>query len=408
MKYIIIVPDGMTDLPLKQLNNSTPMVEAKTPNMDKLAKEGIVGKVNNVPKGMQPGSDVANLSLLGYNPKECYVGRGPFEAKSIGIDLKEDEIAFRCNLVTIAENVMVDYSAGHITTNEAKILFEYLNKTLGSEDVCFYEGVSYRNLVIINKNKLKGSLDKLKCTPPHDILGKKIKKYLPHGKCSDVLVELMNESVALLEEHEVNKTRVDLGENPANMIWLWGFGDKPDMESFYNKFGIKGSIISAVGLLKGIADTVGIEPLDVPGITGYYDTDYDAKAEYAIKSLEQKDFVYIHVEAPDEAGHNGHIAEKIKAIENIDKKIVAKIVEALENKDDYRILIVPDHPTPIKLRTHTADDVPFILYGKGITKNNVNEYSERILKNKELLVYKNGYELVSDFLTKPNLSLISK
>jgi 2,3-bisphosphoglycerate-independent phosphoglycerate mutase len=404
MKYVIIIPDGMADEPLKELKNKTPMEVAETPNMDRFAKEGLVGKVNNVPKGMQPGSDIANLSLLGYNPREVYTGRGPFEALNIGINLKETQVAFRCNLVTVVDDVMVDYSAGHITTKEAQAFMKFIDENLGEDGIEFYAGVSYRNIMLIDKNKLGGDLSELKCTPPHDILDKKIDKYLPQGKGSEIILDLMNKSKVLLEGDEINKVRLDLGENPANMIWLWGFGEKPMVPNFKEKFNVSGSIISAVGLLRGIGLAIGIEVIDVPGITGYYDTNYKGKADYAIKSLERNDCIYVHLEPTDEAGHNGHIYEKIKAIENIDRKVIEPIVKHLEDKGaDFRILVVPDHPTPITVRTHTADPVPFVMYGTGISNSEIDVYSERILKKRGIKEYEFGYDMAADFFMKEEI-----
>ncbi|MBU0651209.1 cofactor-independent phosphoglycerate mutase [bacterium] len=403
MKYIIVVPDGMSDLPLKELDGKTPLEFAKTPNMDFLAHNGVVGKVNNVPKGMVPASDVANLCLLGYNPKKFYTGRGPFEARSAGIELKDTEVAFRCNTVTVHDGIMSDYSAGHISTKEAAILIGHVDGMLGSDAVSFYPGVSYRHIMVVDTKKAGFDFENLKCMPPHDILHQEIKKNMPKGKGADFIIDLMNKSACILENHDINRIRVDLGENPGNMIWLWGQGAKPKLDKFYDKFKLKGALISAVGLLKGIGLTIGIDAIDVPGITGYYDTDYNAKAVYGIKALEDHDFLFLHIESPDEAGHNGDLDEKIKAIENVDEKIIGKIINEWGKNKDYRILVLPDHPTPVSVQTHTADDVPFVMYGKGIGKNEVDVYSEKAVIDKRAKVYKYGFELVYDFLMKEQI-----
>jgi 2,3-bisphosphoglycerate-independent phosphoglycerate mutase len=398
MKYVILVPDGMADLPMKELNDRTPMEAADTPNMDMIARKGIVGMVSNIPKGMIPASDVANLSILGYNPKEYYCGRGPLEAANLGVQLEGADVAFRFNMVTIYEDKMVDYSAGHITTKEVEVLVKKLNEKLGDDKYRFYPGCSYRNLCTVKSlspekaDKLAG----LQCYPPHDILDMDIKKYLPQN---EELVSLMRKSQTILEKHDINKVRIDLGQNPANMIWFWGQGKKPEMPLFKDKFGVTGSIISAVDLLKGMGKVLGLEVIDVPGATGYYDTNYEGKAEAAIETLKDNDMVFVHVEAPDEAGHNGDILAKITAIENFDKKIVGKIAKSLEGTEDYRILVLPDHPTPISIRTHTADAVPFLMTGKNIEPDEVAVYSENAAKAGSLSL-KNGSELLDHFFIK--------
>jgi len=409
MKYIILIGDGMSDYPLEALNDRTPLEAAKIPNMTYLAKNGKIGRALSVPKGMMPASDVANLSILGYNPKKYYTGRAPLEAANIGVELASEEVAFRCNLVTAAEEKLSDYSAGHITTKEAEILINFLDEKLGTESIKFYPGQSYRHLMVVKtkhpfdigeEGKLNITLQdfmKTDCVPPHNIIGKKIAKNLPKGKSAALLVKLMNESKPFLEQHEINKVRIDLKENPGNMIWLWGQGTKPTMPSFKDKFGITGSVISAVNLVKGIGKTIGLEVIEVPGATGYYDTDYKAKAEYALLSLEEKDFVYVHVEAPDEAGHNGDIRAKITAIENFDKLVVGTILKELKGKDDYRIMVLPDHPTPLSVRTHTSEEVPFAIYGSGIEPDQIAVYSERsALASK--LIFRSGEDLMEYFI----------
>lgn len=306
MKYIVLVGDGMCDYPLEELGGKTPLEVARIPNMNFIAKEGQVGIATTIPESLSPASDVANLSILGYDPLKYYRGRGPLEAANMGIKLQADEIAFRCNLITAADDTLADYSAGHISNKEAATLIKFLDEKLGTEFIKFYPGVSYRHLMIIKGHP---ELMSCKCTPPHDVTGQPVEKNLPKGEGSEILINLMRESRKLLSEHEVNHVRVDLKENPGNMIWLWGQGTAPEMPSFYDKYGVKGSVISAVDLIKGIGRIIGLDVIDVPGATGYYDTNFQGKAEYAIESLKKKDFVFVHVEAPDEAGHNGDLRE---------------------------------------------------------------------------------------------------
>ncbi|MBU0672460.1 MAG: cofactor-independent phosphoglycerate mutase, partial [Candidatus Margulisbacteria bacterium] len=316
MKYLVLIGDGMSDLPLKELKAKTPLEVAKTPNMDFLAQNGTCGWVKNVPKGMLPASDVANMSIFGYNPKQYYTGRGPLEAASLGIKLGKDEIAFRCNLVTVKDRKMKDFTAGHITTAEAKKIMLLLDKKLGSKKVKFFPGLSYRHLLVIKDVVAKFALHKIKCTPPHDITGKPIAKYLPQGTGSDVLLQLMNESEVVL--HGM-KTK-------ATMIWPWSPGKTPSMPLFKKKFGKRGAIITAVHLLKGIGKILGLEVVNVPGATGYLDTNYKGKAQYALRALKKNDIAFVHVEAPDEAGHEGDVRKKIKAIEDFDKYVAGTVL----------------------------------------------------------------------------------
>ena len=377
MKYAVLVGDGMADYPIKELKGKTPLEFSRTPNMDWIAKNGSGGKALTIPKGMEPGSDVANLSALGFDPKEYYSGRGPLEAASMNIKLAPDEVVFRCNLVTVYDGVMRDYSAGHIPTKESVEFMDLLNRELGEEGIGFYPGVSYRNLMVIKENLLDQGRGKLKCIPPHDISGRKIKRYLPKGKGALKLRSIMEKSVDILIKHEINQIKLDLKENPANMIWLWGQGKKSKLPLFKESFGVTAGIISAVGLLKGIGKSLGMEVIDVPGATGYYDTDYNAKAKYAIDALNRLDLIFVHVESPDEAGHNGDLRNKILAIENFDHKIVGPIFRWLQANGEYRILVLPDHPTPLKLRTHIADPVPFALCGEGITQDDMMVFTEK-------------------------------
>ncbi len=380
MKYVILVPDGMADLPLSELNDRTCMEAANTPNMDMIARKGVVGMVKNIPRGMTPASDVANLSILGYDPKKYYCGRGPLEAANLNVELSPSDVAFRFNTVTVAEDKMLDYSAGHITTKETAILVEELNRNLRSAKFSFYTGTSYRNLLLVHcaSKEEADRLAKVRCWPPHDILDKSAPKHMPK---EPELVELMEKSKKVLADHDVNKVRIDLGQNPANMIWVWGQGKKPDIPKFEDAFGVTGGIISAVDLLKGLGRILGLEVAEVPGATGYYDTNYEGKAEAALDILKRRDLVFVHVEAPDEAGHNGDVMAKLKAIENFDSKITGRILKELSTQGiDYRVVILPDHPTPIAKRTHTADPVPFAMAGKGINADNVTVFTERAAK----------------------------
>ncbi|NOR47395.1 MAG: cofactor-independent phosphoglycerate mutase, partial [Methanosarcinaceae archaeon] len=309
--------------------------------------------------GMPPGSDVANMSILGYDPKKYYSGRAPLEAASMGIPLNDGDVAFRCNLITITDGIIADYSAGHITSEEAKTLIEAVDSRIGTENIRFYPGISYRHLMVASGDV---GID-AECTPPHDVIGEAKSEYMPKGKDSELLCELTDASRTILEKHPVNSERVKAGKNPANYIWLWGQGYAPSFIEFEQLYGMSGSIISAVDLLKGIGIYAGLDVIDVPGATGYLDTNYSGKAEYAIESLKDHDFVFVHVEAPDEAGHMGDVDAKIRAIEDFDKLVVGRILEyARESDEDFTILVLPDHPTPISLKTHTSDPVPFAIY----------------------------------------------
>ncbi len=398
MKYIVIVPDGMADRPIEELGNKTPLEAARTTNMDYLAQHGSTGMIQTIPHKMKPGSDIGNMALLGYDPRKCHSGRAPLEAANLNVTLADDEVAFRCNLVTVTDNKMLDYSAGHINTKEASLLIDALNEEMDLDDVKFYPGKSYRHLLVLKVRKPK-LYCAIETTPPHDILNQEIKPHLPQGPESEMLLKLMEKSKDIFEKHSVNKVRIDLGESPANMIWLWGQGTRPHLPSFKEKFGVKGSVISAVDLVNGIGRLAGLEIVDVPGATGYYDTDYLGKAQYALESLKQRDFVYVHIEAPDEAGHNGDVKAKIAAIEQIDKDIVGTVLNHYGEHDNVRILVLPDHPTPVKLRTHTSDPVPFVMYGKGIAHDGSQEYSETAAERNELK-FESGEALMDHFMTK--------
>lgn len=396
MKYIVLIPDGAADYPIDSLDKRTPLQVAKTPNLDFVVKQGMLGRVKTVPKDVLPASDVANLSILGYDPRVYYTGRGPLEAANLGISLDEHDVAFRCNLITAEKDILTDYSAGHISSEEAAILINLINDKLGTQDILFYPGTSYRHLMLA-KDGFKKDLQKVHCVPPHDIIGKKISKNLPKGPNAKILCDLMQASGGLLSGHEVNNVRIDLKENPANMIWLWGQGSKPDMPLFRNRFGVSGAVISAVDLIKGIGKIIGLSVIDVPGATGYYDTDYFSKAKYALNTLEKEDFIYVHIEAPDEAGHNGDLREKITAIERFDQLVLGTILDVLKDRGDFRLLILPDHATPISKRTHTSDDVCFVIYGSGAISNGYSNFSEPEAQKSNLYI-KEGHELMNYFI----------
>ncbi|MDP2167538.1 MAG: cofactor-independent phosphoglycerate mutase [Thermodesulfovibrionales bacterium] len=400
MKYIVMIGDGMADRPVKELGGKTPLEKAFTPNMDKLAREGTIGMVRTIPKGFHPGSDVANLSILGYDPAQYYTGRAPFEAASMGVGLKEKDVAYRCNLVTLgydkqmARAHMKDYCAGHISTGEAAELIKELNASLGSEEITFYPGVSYRHLMVW----AGGSLGP-ECTPPHDILDKEVTDYLPVGEGEETLRDLMLRSVGVLEAHPVNKKRVESGRRQANSIWLWGQGKKPSLPSFTQRYGIKGVMVSAVDLTKGLGIYAGLEILKVPGVTGYLDTNYVGKAEYSLNALERVDFAYIHVEAPDEAGHSGNCNDKIKAIEDFDALVVGTVLRGIKPFDEYKILLLPDHATPVEARTHTEEPVPFVLYDSRQKKDNKGaRFDETLSERDDIVRIEEGFRLMDYFM----------
>jgi len=400
MKYIVLIGDGMADRPLKELEGKTPLQKAFTPNMDRLAREGIIGTVRTIPPGFHPGSDVANLSILGYDPRKFYSGRAPLEAASMGVDLNKGDVAYRCNLVTLkfdkerTRAVMEDYSGGHISTGEARDLIKDINSGLGTDAIRFYPGVSYRHLMVWQN----GTLD-VECVPPHDITGKEITDYLPTGQGEEVLRNLMRASVGVLHNHTVNKERVSKGKKPANSIWLWGQGKKPQMPTFREKYSLSGALVSAVDLTKGLGVYAGFEILKVPGVTGYIDTNYTGKAEYSLKALEKCDFVYIHVEAPDEAGHSGNYRDKVKAIEDFDALVVGTVLRGAKAFEEYRILLMPDHATPIEARTHTSEPVPFVIYDSRKKRDNKGAaFDEGIAERKDIMVVEEGHTLMDYFI----------
>ncbi len=369
MKFIVILGDGMADRPIISLKGKTPLQAAHTPNMDMIAREGKCGLAVTVPEGMPPGSDVANLSVMGYDPHKYYTGRAPLEAAAMGISLGEDDIAFRCNLVTVENGIMRDYSAGHITSEEGRELIRALKPLMPAGRI--YAGVSYRNLLVLKAG------EKAVCTPPHDITDRPIADYLPRGKDAELLSALMDAAKPLLVSHPVNLKRIAEGKRPANMIWLWGQGPAPAMPTFQEKFGMSGAMISAVDLLKGIGVYAGLEVIDVPGATGTIDTNYKGKVEAALDALKRVDFVYLHVEAPDEAAHEGDLELKIRALELLDRNVVGPIVAGLKaGGEDWRVILLPDHATPIEIKTHSHDPVPFAVMGTGIRPDSVQSFDE--------------------------------
>lgn len=399
MKSVVILGDGMADYKIESLGNKTILEVANKPYMDKLASMGEVGLCRTVPPTMKPGSDNANLAVMGYNPLLCYTGRSPLEAVSIGVKLEDDDVTMRCNLVTLStedkfeDRTMIDYSSDEISTEEARELVKALKPMVDSETMTLYSGVSYRHCL-----KIKGFKGDIDLTAPHDISDQKITNYLPKGDMGDFFLNMYKKSYEILKDHPINKEREKRGLRPANSMWLWGMGTKPQLENFYEKNHVKGGVISAVDLIKGIGILAGMEVIEVPNVTGNVNTNFDGKAAYAIDGFKRGlDFIYIHMEAPDEAGHRGELENKIKSVELIDKKVVKPVWEYLESTgEEYGILIMPDHPTPIKLKTHVKDPVPYILYKSGNPKNCNLTYSED--NGKLGPFYDRGYELISHLL----------
>jgi 2,3-bisphosphoglycerate-independent phosphoglycerate mutase len=388
MKYCVLIIDGAAGLPLKERGGQTCLELACTPNLDTLALEGYCGLVRTVPRGMEPSSACACMSVMGYDPVVYYKGRASIEARSLGIDISEGDVVFRCNLVNVSDGRMQDYSAGHIGSDEAKAIIDTLNEKLGSDEVEFYPGVSYRHIL-----KIKGREETLKaiCTPPHDIPGKPVKEYLPKGLGSDYLRVLMERSETVLKDHPVNIERKVRGQLPATGIWLfWGSGQVPDMPAFKKVYGLAAAMTSGVDLLRGLANMVGMDILNIKGVTDGPDNDNAAQVAGALDSLKTHDLVVVHIEAPDEAGHEGDITGKIEAIEKIDKDAVSRL---RNHQNDLRVLIMPDHPTPIKVRTHTADPVPFLIWGKGVKTNGAKRFNEAEAKKTGLFIAE-GYKIM--------------
>lgn len=400
MKYIIVLGDGMADEPIAELGNKTPLEYADTPMLDELSKQSEIGLVHTIPEGMNPGSDTANLSVLGYNPKKYYTGRSPLEALSIGVPMKDTDIAIRCNIVTVSdddvpyeEKTIIDHSSSEIGTNDAAVLLEAVKKELGNEMFQFYVGTSYRHLLIWDKG------DVVELTPPHDVLGQKIGTYLP-GEVK--LREMMKKSYEILANHPINIERKKRGLNPANSIWFWGAGTKPALSSFEEKNHLKGAMISAVDLLKGIAVGAGMHNIEVEGADGTLHTNYEGKADAAVRAVTEDgyDFVYIHVEAPDEMGHQGSKERKIQAIQFLDEKVIRRVKEAMDQSQEaYRMLVLPDHPTPIRVRTHTSNPVPYLLYDSTERLDKTWNYNEKEAKNSGKFLAE-GHTLIDQLFSK--------
>lgn len=405
-RYVILVGDGMGDYPLPELDGQTPLEAARTPNLDRLASIGRMGLVCTIPEGMEPGSDVANMSLLGYDPLRYHTGRGPLEAASIGITLDPEDVAFRCNLVTVRQDsggstIMEDYSAGHISTEEAHRLIESLQKAIYSTALSLYPGVSYRHLLV-----WKGGRSDLRTTPPHDISGQEVGLYRQCYLQTPELLDFMERAAEILSKHPVNRNRLREGRRPANAVWLWGQGKAPAMPTLKDRFGLSGAMITAVDLLKGLGVYAGLEPVRVPGATGYLDTNYEGKVQAALKALEDRDMVYVHIEAPDETSHEGNLEKKLEAIQAFDERVIGPITTGLGSFDQVRVLIVTDHLTPIKVRTHVSDPVPFLFLEnlkdieKGGAPNSGGRFCERSARNAGWYL-PNGMELFSCFV-KPD------
>ncbi len=389
MKYVVLQGDGMADWPIAELGNKTPLEYARTPNMDRIASLGVLGMTHTIPDGYPAGSDVGTMSLLGYDPRKYHTGRSPIEAASMGVELSPTDIAFRCNLVTLgtgtnSEETMVDFSSGHITSEEAAALIQAINAELGKRDISFYPGVSYRHLMVWH-----GGKEKMQTTPPHDITDQPTAGHLPVGEGSERLLDLMVRSRNILASHPVNKKRQQSGHKPASSIWLWGQGRRPAVPTIKERFGCEGSVISAVDLVRGIGVLAGLEVILVPGATGFLDTNYLGKAEYGLAELRKKDFLFLHVEAPDEAGHMGAADKKVQALEDFDQKVVGTILDGLREFPEWRVLVMPDHATPCAIKTHSSDPVPFAILSSDDMKRGVRKpvsYNETSAKETGVVV----------------------
>ncbi len=409
VKYAVLLGDGMADRPVRELGWKTPLMASRTPNMDAIAGSGIIGTVRTIPSGMPAGSDVANLSVLGYDPAKVYSGRSPIEAAGMGVELGPEDVAFRCNLVTLGRRegegletglqdsfsedlVMVDFAGGHPSEDESASILETLSSRLGENDIQFYRGVSYRHLMVWRKG-----LDGLQVAPPHDLTDREVSEGWPAGEAASKVLALEQESLRVLADHPVNRERAAHGKAPINAIWLWGQGKKPRLEPFQDRYGFSGAMITAVDLMKGLGVSVGFRIIDVPGATGYLDTNYEGKATAVLEALEKVDLVYLHVEAPDEASHGGSLEDKIRALEDFDSRIVGPVMEGLKRFPSFGVLLLPDHATPLELKTHSAEKVPFAIYRSEGSSGAGQTYDEETAAASGVTL-EHGHELMGRFV----------
>ncbi|HOO56740.1 MAG TPA: cofactor-independent phosphoglycerate mutase [bacterium] len=392
-KIVVLIPDGMADKPIPELGGKTPMEAADTPCMDSVARAGFCGLTHNVPPGMEPGSDVAIMSIMGFDPKTCYTGRGPIEALSMGVSIPAGESAFRCNLISVDNGQLIDYSGGHIETEDSAEIIASLKDEFDAGGITFHHGVSFRNLLL-----LEGDFSQTRTFAPHDHMNEPWEKYLPQGPGSEKIIDLIHKSRPILENHPVNRRRAGEGHAPANMIWPWSGGALPETDSYSKKYGISGAVISAVDLVQGLGVLAGIEVIKVPGATGMVDTNYEGKTAAALDAMDKYDFVLVHYEGTDESAHMGDIGLKMEGIRRFDAEIATPICERLKQFDDYLLIILPDHPTPIEIRTHTSDPVPFTALSTGIgVKSGVSAFSEKLAASTGI-VFKNGHELLGSLI----------
>ncbi len=406
MKYVVLIPDGLADRPVKELGDKTPVEVARTPALDSLAISGMMGLVRTIPEGFAPGSDVGNLSLFGYDPRQCFTGRAPLEAANLGIPLGDGDVVFRCNLVSIDDGKMADFTAGHITTRDATSYIDLLNEKLGREGLRFHRGVSYRHLMTLNLTHVGdvsgAEMESLQCTPPHDISGQEMDSYLPKGNGQKFIRDLMQKSEELFRNY---RNALPGGEESGTIptqIWLWGQGKRPSMQTFREMHGVEGAVVSAVDLVKGIGRIAGLDPLQVPGATGYIDTNYEGKVKASLEALERQDVVFLHVEAIDETSHEGITEKKIQAIEAFDERIAGPVLAGLQKYSEYRVLMSPDHGTALDIRTHISDPVPFVISGTAVAPNGQTSYSETSGKESGILV-EDGFRLVHKMISEPIL-----
>ncbi len=396
MKYVIVQGDGMSDYPIPELGGLTPLEKARTPNMDRLSAAGRLGLAQTIPPGFPAGTDVGTMSILGYDPARYHTGRSPIEAASMGIELGEEDVAFRCNLVTLAgepgQEIMDDFTAGHVSTEDAREIIEAIQSELGSEEIEFHAGVSYRHVMIWH-----GGPVALETVPPHDITGKPVAGYRPRGQGADRLAEIAARAREVIARHPVNARRAERGEKPVTDVWLWGQGKRPAMPTLAERFGLRGGVITAVDVVGGLGRLAGLERIEVPGVTGFVDTNYAGKGAHAVEALAEADLVFVHVEAPDESGHMGDAALKVRAIEDLDRLVLGTILEGLDGIGPVRIMVLPDHATPVSVRTHTADPVPFVIFDSRVQEGSGLPFSERTASESGWFVER-GHELIEHFL----------